>query len=444
MRHNLSSGRAFLKMERCGGDRGKGFFWSVDEKFAQTLEDQESKVKQQVAAAAQGLPSGSNEVSSKNRRKEKGALLEPPLKRSVKGDMKGVPLPPPLTSSPLPFKTLSPTPIPPATSVTAAANATYTAPANNANVNAPTGVFAYSSLPHTGQPRVNIPSQGATSTAGYSGTSISGPNPYASLTQANWGLQKPVATPHASSSATPTPAQPNTAAAPTSNPSQPPPSTSAAVPDVVIPIILGPIPPTHPDYAPNHPNNSAKEGYMILHERKLILDPDVFAELTTEMLTELEKMGAREALGVLTNHMIRALKERRAKGRGKDKGARRPRGGGRGTGRKSAVPQSAPFTNAPLERRAPPPNPNSASSQSPDGTSAAPPQGEASGESKLPLGSVAPANPEHVPVPAVQSAQGIPVEIDPGSPIIVVDDESEDEGPAAKKRKINGGLAVAS
>ncbi|KAF5321279.1 hypothetical protein D9619_001017 [Psilocybe cf. subviscida] len=446
VRHNLSSGRAFLKMERCGGDRGKGFFWSVDEKFAQTLEDQESKVKQQVAAAAQGLPSGSNEVSSKSRRKEKGALLEPPLKRSVKGDMKGA-LPPPLTSSPLPFKTLSPTPIPPAPSATA--NTTYTAPANNANVNAATGVFAYSSLPHTAQPRVNIPSQGATSTAGYSGTSISGPNPYASLTQASWGLQKPIASTQASSSTTPTPAQSIAAAPSTSTPSQAPPSNSAVVPDVVIPIILGPIPPTHPDYAPNQPNNSAKEGYMILHERKLILDPDVFAELTKEMLTELEKMGAREALGVLTSHMIRALKERRAKGRGKDKGARRPRGGARGTGRKSTVPQSAPFTNAPLERRAPPPAFNPAASTSPDGSTSAVPSGEATGGLKPPA-SVTLANPEHVPVPVTpapnaQGSSAAEVENDPGSPIIVVDDDSEDdEGPAAKKRKIDGGLAVAS
>lgn len=52
---------------------------------------------------------------------------------------------------------------------------------------------------------------------------------------------------------------------------------------------------------------------MILHEKKLILDPDVFSDLTPDMLIELEKMGARKALSVLTGHLVKILKARRKK-----------------------------------------------------------------------------------------------------------------------------------
>ena len=38
------------------------------------------------------------------------------------------------------------------------------------------------------------------------------------------------------------------------------------------------------------------------------------------MLKKIKKMGAQEALCVLTNHAIQELKERRAKGRGKEHG----------------------------------------------------------------------------------------------------------------------------
>ncbi|KAF7313571.1 hypothetical protein HMN09_00513300 [Mycena chlorophos] len=106
-----------------------------------------------------------------------------------------------------------------------------------------------------------------------------------------------------------------------------PPATNQT--DVSIPIILGPIPPTHPDYSPSHPNNSAKEGYMVLHERTLILDPSVFSGLGAETLKDLEKMGARKALTVLAGHMVRILKERRA-------ARSRGRGRGRGRGRRTA------------------------------------------------------------------------------------------------------------
>ncbi|KAF8204887.1 hypothetical protein BJ912DRAFT_939653 [Pholiota molesta] len=444
VRHNLSSGRAFLKMERCGGDRGKGYFWSVDEKFSQTLEEQEFKVKQAAAAAAaQGFPSGSSDMQGKPRKKEKGALLEPPLKRSVKGDLKGVPLPPPLTSSPLPFKNaLSPTPIPPtvpppaATTPAAASDVQSSKPnitTGTTSTSTATGVFAYPSLtPNSQQPRANVPQQSSTLLAGYP---RAGPNPYAPLTQPNWGIHSAHTTTPAPTSSKATSLPPSTSAAAVISPSPPAAAVSAVVPDVVIPIILGPIPPTHPDYSPNHPNNSVKEGYMILHERKLILDPDVFAELTKEMLQELEKMGAREALGVLTNHMIRALKERRAKGRGKDKN-RRPKGAGRGTSKKATAVTTAPFTNVPLESRK---------------TAIGGAVGPSSEEATTPM-KTEPANhteltspmPSSIPADQASRNKAPSMDADPGSPIIVVDDDSDDDEPAAKRRKVDSALGVAS
>ncbi|KAF9534945.1 fork head domain-containing protein [Crepidotus variabilis] len=379
VRHNLSSSRAFLKGERCGGERGKGFFWSVDEKFAQTLEEQELKAQQSAAAAAQGI---SLVPEPKGRKKDKGTPLDPPLKRSVKGDSKGAPLPPPLTTSPLAFRTLAP----PAGS----SNASSTPQTTFSSTPAATGVFAYASQQQH--------------------SAASGSNPHASLAQSNWST----------TSSTPTPAIP--AATPVPSPPLPnqPPTNQSGVPEVIIPIILGPIPESHPDYAPGHPNNSAKEGYMVLHERKLILDPNVFSGLTKEMLEQLEQMGAPTALGVLTNHMIRALKEKRARERGKERGVKRgkkkPIGGG--------VSGGTPFTKVPLDEAK---------------------KAAAATSEKVDL----PVDGHEATVQTPISSLSVEVSItsappaDPGSPLIVVDGDSDDEGPVPKKRKVDGGAALA-
>ena len=421
-----------MKGERCGGDRGKGFFWSVDEKYAQALEEQETKSQQSALANASG---GKEGPAKGSRKKEKTALLEPPLKRSVKGDLKGAPLPPPLTSTPLSFKsTLSSTASSSASSIpTAAVGAIATSSP------ATTGVFAYPAHPHhanfgtTSQVSSALPS-------GYSAVQLTTPNPYTALTQHHWALhpsapKSTTTTVISSSASTPTSFVPSgslgssnhhlppQSGTPSTVPPQPLPGY-APVPDVVIPIILGPIPPTHTDYAPNHPNNSKKEGYMVLHERKLILDPDVFAGLTKEMLEEIEKMGAREALRVLTGHMIKALKERRAKGRGKERGGRRLRGaGGRGGSRKAAV-LIGPFTNVPLDNR------RSANSTTPaDG-------GDSVGvlTAKVPAVSIMPQS-----VPSLAGQDSLPA--DPGTPIVIIDD-SDDEGPATKRRKVESECIV--
>ncbi|KIL68254.1 hypothetical protein M378DRAFT_72467 [Amanita muscaria Koide BX008] len=371
VRHNLSSGRAFLKMERCGGERGKGFFWSVDEKHARALEEQETKA-QQAASGGAHSSSGGKDGTTKGRKKDKGALLlGPPLKRSIKGDSKGIALPPPLTNTPLALKTATPTTV----------------------------------------------QYGSTLT-----TNHSGPNPYATLAQNNWSMHRPMSGLSTESSGAST-------ATPTTNPGLPthrsmagssrsPQSLSTGsqsrsesipvsaeqhkqpmVPDVVIPIVLGPIPPSHSDYSPSHRNNSAKEGYMVLHERKLILDPDVFSELTPEMLVELEKMGARAALTVLTGHMVRALKEKRVRERGKSKEKRRAKGSRKGAPAALAGDPAKSCHQDPSDLR---------------------------GDEEI-----------------GETLQASPMEpVDAASPLIVVDD-SDDEGPAAKKRKV-GPAAVAA
>ncbi|KAF8631303.1 hypothetical protein AX15_002621 [Amanita polypyramis BW_CC] len=442
VRHNLSSGRAFLKMERCGGDRGKGFFWSIDDKHAKALEEQEAK-SQVAANGSTQAGSGGKDGSSKGKRKDKGtSLLEPPLKRSIKGDTKGLPLPPPLTNTPLSFKT--------STSSTASGTSGRSGSTAEKGLSTPngiisaspptTGIFAYPAHPQSSH---TVPMQhGSTVTPCFSGTS----NVYAALTQTHWGVHRltsgTITEPSAISTSTTSDVTANAtflsqASTSTQNshpfvPQNQPSSTSTLtsqsqqplVPDVVIPIVLGPIPPTHPDYLPPHRNNSAKEGYMILHERKLILDPDVFSGLTPEMLTELEKLGARAALGVLTGHMVRALKEKRVRERekGKDKGARPGKSLNKGNrkagivlGRKSGESPSSPFTRAPLEKRS-------------SGTLE---DAAISGETTRSMS-------QPTPRTGDQTDSTMAPPADPGSPIIVVVD-SDDEGPAAKKRKVDEG-----
>ncbi|KXN87935.1 Forkhead box protein K2 [Leucoagaricus sp. SymC.cos] len=415
VRHNLSSGRAFLKMERCGGDRGKGFFWSIDDKYAQNFEEQETRALQN-AAQGTGGKDGSNKSG---KRKEKNVPLDPPLKRSIKGEPKG-PLPPPLTSAPLISKTVPAKSPPVPTPV----------PAPDPNKNAATGVFAYNTHAQA------TPSPSQVSSSAHP-SSVPSTNPYAVLARSHWESH-PTAAANASKSPPSLPVPPLATTPPTTatfnsptpmptpstsvalNPPQQsttttsarpslPPINTSVVPDVVIPIILGPIPPTHPDYTPGHPNNSAKPGYMILHERKLILDPDVFFGLTQDMLKELEKMGAMAAVKVLTGHMVRALKERRAKNKNKEKNAKKAAKAAKKVAATAAVSISTPGPSVPL-------------SDAPDDASVV----------------LIPQPVVSVSVAAPSSTVVEDVPMDPGSPIIIIDD-SEDEAPATKRRKLDDG-----
>lgn len=374
-------------MERCGGDRGKGFFWSLDEEHIQSLEDQEAK--NSLALQNTGGKEG------KAKRKDKGApLSEPPLKRSIKGDTKGIPLPPPLTTTPLVPKHLKEATT--TTSSTPSTTLTTSTTKTPAAAPAATGVFAYNSHPHHSVAIPPTPS--VTPATGHIGPALSVPNPYAVLTQAPWGLNRSAAPVSATSTAPGTSAFNSTP--PVTSASQlaaPTPATTGleapAVPDVVVPLVLGPVPPSHPEFG------TAREGYMILHERKLILDPDIFSSLTTDMLAELEKMGASKALVLLTGHMVRVLKERRALERKS------------GKGRKKAA-------------RAKAGNPSSTKGGL-DGSTAAPLPD--AGSDQL-----------HNAVPAAASKPPAPT-TDASSPFVIVDD-SEDDGPAPKKRKVDGAV----
>lgn len=380
------------------------------------------KAQKAADAAAQGLQPHND---TKGKKKDKNAHLEPPLKRSIKGDMKGAPLPPPLTSSPLAFKTTTST-TPLSTSTSTSTNPA-TAQTNKATgsttpvIKDPaTGVFQYPS--HSTRPM------------GCSGTAISGPNPYVTLAQSSWVPQSHSGT--ASNRPGGAPASTMTTPLPLPASTQSPTSQSA-VPDVIIPIVLGPIPPTHPDYAPGRSNNSAKEGYMVLHERKLILDPDVFGELTKEMLEQLEKMGAPTALSILTGHMIRALKERRARERGKDRNSRRPKGNGKGGGPKKSGstngPTIASSTSLPLgQTRKLSAGNEVETTQVPDGAADVPSSSNVTLQTNK--------GPETHSADVLSAPSPAPA--DPGSPLIDIDGDWDDEGPAAKKRKVDGALST--
>ncbi|KAG7097255.1 hypothetical protein E1B28_004621 [Marasmius oreades] len=320
IRHNLSSGRAFKKMERCGGERGKGFFWSLDEAHVHMLEEQDARLLMNAAAKKGG--------------KDKSKVLEPPLKRSVKGDTKGAPLPPPLTNTPLPLPTANKTTQ--ANLVKSSKTTQEKAPVGQ------TGVFAY---PGTGY-------------ATHPHSTLSQSNPYAVLTQPPWSMhgkfpygsppQMPqmvksvsprprnptfaAAVPVASSTASAPPAQSQQSSSvptpPLQQPLPPPPvkpGSSSGTPEhvppqavalpsippaletVIVPIVISP-PTTNPPKAP-----------MLLQDSKIILDPSIFSDLTSDMLSALEKLGARQAIHVLTGHMTRVLKEREKRGKGKKK-----------------------------------------------------------------------------------------------------------------------------
>lgn len=365
VRHNLSSGRAFKKMERSSGERGKGFYWSVDEQFEHTFEEQEAR--SQAASSSTGGKDG------KGRKKEKAAPLEPALKRSVKGDIKGVTLPPPLTSAPLPFKSSNSLTNPLTT-------APLASPFTTTPVIKPEPVTAPNLTVH---PAPGPPSLHVTPALASTPSSESSPCAASSVASAPF---------------------------------------SALPASVCLPIIVGPVPPSHPSSS-----NPEQAQPIILHNNTLILSPTIFSHLSPEQLRELEALGAQKALEILQGHIVRYLKEKMTRGRGRTKRARGGRGGMPGSRDNKAPPAGGPFTTAPLPSRAPQlitvPGFESAQTQAP---AAHPPTAE----------SVAVSVAEKPPVPVPITSSVPPPRSE--SPIIVVDDvDSADEGPAMKKRRID-------
>ncbi|KAI0269194.1 hypothetical protein BC834DRAFT_616928 [Gloeopeniophorella convolvens] len=354
VRHNLSSNRAFRKMERSAGERGKGFYWAVEEDSERMFEEQEARAAASAAAAGKDPKTGAKKGKA-------AALLDPPLKRSVRGEPKGAPLPPPLTSAPLVAK------------------------------------GAAASQPSSGS------AQGATSP------------PAPTVKAEPLAAQIPPPAPSHSLGSAPTPstlATSQTASATSSvDPSSANPSVSPIPPippSVILPIIVGPVPASHPSAASNSTAPSTNSGTphlstppIVLHENQLILNPAIFSHLTPAQLRELEALGAQKALEILQGHIVRFLKERiKTEGRGPAPGAT----GAATEKREKPPPGTGLFTTAPLApRRVPPPMDALLPTPSPSGASDAQADGEAG----------------------------------PPSPILVVDDEEPSDGPAPKRRRLD-------
>ncbi|EEB94291.1 hypothetical protein MPER_06914 [Moniliophthora perniciosa FA553] len=239
VRHNLSSGRAFKKMERCGGDRGKGFFWSLDEAHLHTLEEQDARIEHE---------------GGKGKKKEKAGapLSEPPLKKSVR-DVKSAALPPPLTSTPLERKTAS------KTTPTHAESQPKTSTSGLATAPAPLPVTANMATPAVKSlplPAAMVPSP-------------SGPITMTTSTTTATTARLPTQQPQIDFT----------------------PSIPPALESVVVPIVIG----LPPNSNTTVNTTTTKQPPMVLHESKIYLDPEVFKGLNKDMLEALEKLGARQA-----------------------------------------------------------------------------------------------------------------------------------------------------
>jgi forkhead box protein K len=299
VRHNLSSSRAFKKAERGPDEKGKGALWSVDPQFEHTFEEQEARKQ----AEARGLG-----------KKGKGVPLDPPLKRSIKGDSKG-PLPPPLTSTPLVMKT----------------SFSHTVNTDQSTATA-AGARAEVLPTPAPSPPVHTPPtfQPSTHSAPIASTSVPLVNTQASASLA----------------------------------SQLPSSMPSIPPSVRLPIVIGPVPSSSPEASNPDPKP------IVLHQNTLILNPTIFAHLTPQQLRDLEALGAQKALEILQGYIVRFYKEKlRAEGgRGRGRGrGRRPRGGGSQGPSRPVAPEGL-FVTTPLPER-------SAKAEQQVNTADAPPMG---------------------------------------------------------------------
>ena len=325
--------------------------------------------EEQEARAATSAASGGKDAKVGGRKGKSTAALEPPFKRSVRGEPKGAPLPPPLTSTPLVFKKEA----------------------------APQLAQESAS-----EPTVKVePSQQTTSLASPGPTDASSAQTTSSL----------------SISTSPQITTGTTLTEPTTTSSSV--SSIPSIPaSVILPIIVGPVPASHPSSVSSDAQgtNSAMSHLstppIVLHENQLILNPTIFSHLTPEQLRELEALGAQKALEILQNHIVRFLKERiktegRARGRGRGKRTRGTAHSDTGlqAGKKEKpLPSTGPFTTTPLPTRsAPPPMDALLPTPSPSGGSEAQPEADAS----------------------------------PPSPIVVVDDDEPSDCPSPKRRRLD-------
>jgi len=382
-------------MERCSDAKRKGFFWSVDEKFQQSFEEQEARSQ---VGNLQDNEGGKDGRSSKKKGKANVSVLQPALKRSVKMDSKGGPLPPPLTSTPLVPKS--------------------------------SAAFGSAQL---------LSSSFSPGSAQFNSHSILPPTLNSSTPQ--------ISASSASNSSILTAGSTNGTSVDTQSTSIPP-----LPPSLYIPIVVGPIPASHSSSSlatdPNNTNPLASTA-IVLHESTLILNPEVFSHLTPEQVKELEGLGAQKALEILQGYIARFLKEQRLKkregvrGRGRGRGTpKRGRGGGRTSDGTSTINESSSidasandkptlgnstlFTTTPLPLRDVQPQPTGETSNG-SAQSVHPPVDVAepiSVDTKPP-----------VPVPMADTS--VMAVDDSADPIVIVDDSDSSEAPATKRRKLD-------
>lgn len=259
-------------MERSQGERGKGFYWSIDENFEHIVLEQDAKLEQTLSAA-------NREKAKKN---------------------KG-PLPPPLTSQPLASKTIA-NPNGSLTSTFRALPAS-TATATIIKVEQPNQPFTNNTLPPVG---LGVP---------YPPVSVSALTPT-----------------HLPQTLAPVPSNSTHPAIGGKAPGIPAavriPIIVGPVPDSYVPSPTSELSGSTSSHLPTPP--------IVLHENTLILNPTIFGHLTNEQLKGLETLGAQKALEILQGHIVRFLKERirteSGKGRGRGGGGVGQRGRGRGRG----------------------------------------------------------------------------------------------------------------
>ncbi|KAI0316981.1 hypothetical protein OF83DRAFT_194074 [Amylostereum chailletii] len=399
VRHNLSSNRAFRKVERSAGERGKGYYWTVEPEYEHTFEEQEAR-------ALIALSSGGKDGKTK-----KG-------KAAARGDGKGAP-PPLMTSTPLTFKsTASSTPAP----------APSVAPTPSVTVKSelPTETKAVVKAEPLPTPRVPPVSRH--------------PPPATAPTNASHAVPQPIP-PSAAPTTTMTSSLP--APAPSAS-SMSPPATSTDLstahsssstippvpPSVILPIIVGPVPTTDP--ASSAPVPHLGTPPIVLHDNQLILNPTIFAHLTPEQLRALEALGAQKALEILQKHIVRFLREKirtegGARGRGRGR-AKRGRGGGVRGGKEEAGGSGAKADGGA--------DGEGTSRENATGptTTAQPVAGKAQPSQSTSTTSSAPD-----PPPSLSTDVTMAGVDDPASPIVVVDDDDDEplEGPVPKRRRLN-------
>ena len=262
-------------MERSQGERGKGYYWSIDENYEHIVLEQDAKLEQSQSAA-------NREKAKKN---------------------KG-PLPPPLTSQPLASKTVA--------NPNGSLTSTFRAlPVSTAvvKVERSNQTFTNHTLPPVGPgvPYLPVPANTLPATHPQQTPQQAPPVPSSSTYPATGGK------------------------APGILPTVRIPIIVGPVPESYVPSSTSELSASSSPHLPTPP--------IVLHENTLILNPTIFGHLTNEQLKGLETLGAQKALEILQGYIVRFLKERikTESGRGRGRGGAGVRGRGRGRGGPSGV-----------------------------------------------------------------------------------------------------------